>query len=174
MLFGADQRKLILQTNKARNAGRLVSDDPADPACLPPHSLANLDERGSVNAPEIDHIIPKSSGGSNMFSNARVVSWLLNNKEDRIKDISHLVDRSRLAPPVFPTSGTIGEKIDVFLPPFIMKWFTSFTVDQLVFKIGTEYPINLTTNYRNAIETKLDEMVSEGELELDEGTYSIA
>jgi hypothetical protein len=48
-------------------------------------------------------------GGSNYFSNARVVSWELNNKEDRIKSIADLVDVRRLAPPTLPT-GKIEDK----------------------------------------------------------------
>ena len=76
--FSPEQRKLILQTNMARHGGALVSDDPADP-----HQ--NLDERGAANAPEVDHIVPKSLGGSNYFSNARVISWQLNNREARVQ-----------------------------------------------------------------------------------------
>ena len=94
--FTAAQRELLLQVNRERNGGTMTSDDPADPCQV-------LDPRGAANAPEIDHIIPKVLGGSNFFSNARVVSWQLNNKEDRIKPISELVDVSRLAAPTLPT-----------------------------------------------------------------------
>ena len=94
--FTAAQRELLLQVNRERNGGTMRSDDPADPCQV-------LDPRGAANAPEIDHIIPKVLGGSNFFSNARVVSWQLNNKEDRIKPISELVDVSRLAAPTLPT-----------------------------------------------------------------------
>jgi hypothetical protein len=93
--FTAAQRELLLQVNRERNGGTMTSDDPADPCQV-------LDPRGAANAPEIDHIIPKVMGGSNFFSNARVVSWQLNNKEDRIKPISELVDVSRLAAPTLP------------------------------------------------------------------------
>lgn len=54
-LFTDDQRKLIIQTNKAVHGGTIVTDDPSDPQ-------RNLDEKGAANAPEIDHIIPKSVG----------------------------------------------------------------------------------------------------------------
>ena len=93
--FGADRRALILQTNMARHAGKLVSDDPTDPQ-------QDLDERGAANAPEIDHIVPKSLGGSDFFSNARVISWQLNNKEARVKPLAGLVDLTRLAVPMLP------------------------------------------------------------------------
>jgi hypothetical protein len=94
--FSAAQRELLLQVNSAVNGGTMKSDDPDDPCQI-------LDPRGAANAPEIDHIIPKVLGGSNFFSNARVVSWQLNNKEDRIKPISELLDVSRLAAPTLPT-----------------------------------------------------------------------
>lgn len=90
--FGGDQRALIIQTNKARNGGLIKSDDPNDP-----HPY--LDERGTTDAPEVDHIVPKSRGGSNYYSNARLVSWQLNNREDRVKSLKGLVDLGRLALP---------------------------------------------------------------------------
>lgn len=91
--FSAAQRELILALNAARNGGQLVSDDPADP-------YPNLSPQGTVNAPEIDHIVPKVLGGSNYYSNARVVSWYLNNRAARVKPLSALLDVSRLAVPV--------------------------------------------------------------------------
>ncbi len=91
--FSAAQRELILAVNAARNGGQLVSDDPADP-------YPNLSPQGTVNAPEIDHIVPKVLGGSNYYSNARVVSWYLNNRAARVKPLSALLDVSRLAVPV--------------------------------------------------------------------------
>ncbi len=90
--FSAAQRELILAVNAARHGGQLVSDDPADP-------YPNLSPQGTVNAPEIDHIVPKVLGGSNSYSNARVVSWYLNNRAARIKPLSDLVDVGRLAVP---------------------------------------------------------------------------
>ena len=83
--FSAAQRKLLLQANMARNGGKLMSDHPEDPILETLGSI-ELDERGTENFPEIDHIIPNSRGGSNHFSNARVVSWRLNNKAARVKD----------------------------------------------------------------------------------------
>jgi len=108
--FNAAQRELLLQVNMARNGGTLRSDDPADPCPV-------LDPRGAANAPEIDHIIPKVLGGSNFFSNARIVSWQLNNKEDRIKPIHELIDVSRLAAPSLPT--TIDARVGVIVPQWL-------------------------------------------------------
>lgn len=85
--FTDDQRTAILQANMARHGGQIKSDDPADP-----HQVLRIG--GTANRPEIDHIIPKSSGGSNFFSNARVVSWELNNKLDRVKSPAPLLKPS--------------------------------------------------------------------------------
>lgn len=88
--FSQEQRQLIIKANLSKNGGALMSDDPADP-----HQ--DLSENGTVDFPEVDHIIPKSSGGANAFSNARVVSWELNNRVARVKGIQDLVDVTRLA-----------------------------------------------------------------------------
>ncbi|HEV2785264.1 MAG TPA: DNA/RNA non-specific endonuclease, partial [Solirubrobacteraceae bacterium] len=53
--FSAAQREVILALNAYRNGGHLVSDDPDDPH-------PNLSPQGTVNAPEIDHIVPKVLG----------------------------------------------------------------------------------------------------------------
>ena len=41
------------------------------PWVMPHHEQYEIQ---STNTPEIDHIVPKSRGGSNYFSNARVIS----------------------------------------------------------------------------------------------------
>ncbi|MCW2567544.1 MAG: hypothetical protein JWN54_1641 [Mycobacterium sp.] len=110
--FSATQRTLILQTNMARNGGRLKSDDPADPQQY-------LDERGAANSPEIDHIVPKSLGGSNFYSNARVVSWQLNNKVARVKPLRGLVDLARLALPTLPR--TVLERARVIVEQYLAR-----------------------------------------------------
>ena len=92
--FSNEQRGLIIKANLAKNGGEIVSDDEHHD----PHSV--LDENGRMDFPEVDHIIPKSSGGANAFSNARVVSWELNNRVARVKNIEHLVDVTRLAEPM--------------------------------------------------------------------------
>jgi hypothetical protein len=88
--FTAQQRELILQANMARNGGAIKSDDAHDPV---PDGL--LSEAGDLNFPEIDHTVPKSRGGSNMFSNARVVSWQLNNQDDRVKSLFGVIDLTK-------------------------------------------------------------------------------
>jgi hypothetical protein len=172
-VFSARQRELILQTNMARNGGVLRSDDPADPAHLPPHNAATLDERGTFNAPEIDHIIPKLSGGSNSFSNARVVSWLLNNKEDRVKRISGLVDTTRLAPAVFPSSGTLLERAAAFLPDYVARLPGGFTADMIDAALARDYSQNVTSAMRQAVRSALADLVAAGDLALSGSTYTV-
>lgn len=83
--FTENQRFMIRRANMVRNHGKLMSDDPRDP-------YQELDINGKEDRPEIDHIIPRDRGGSNFFSNARVISWALNNRIDRIKTPSAFVD----------------------------------------------------------------------------------
>ncbi len=49
----------------------LRSDDPTDP-------VQTLDPQGGANRPQIDHVIPRSTNGSNSFRNAMVLSKKLN------------------------------------------------------------------------------------------------
>ena len=132
-----------------------------------------LSERGTFDAPEIDHIIPKSSGGSNWFSNARVVSWMLNNKEDRIKNITGLVDVARLALPAFPTSGTLDERYAVFLPRYAARQVGGFSVNDVVATMTTTYDLNVTGAVRAAITRQLGVLVESGELALAGTTYTV-
>lgn len=75
--FSGNQIALIHEWNRARNGGKLRSDARNDP-----HQ--ELTRNGTLNRPEVDHIVPISKGGSNLFSNARIVSWEMNNKLERI------------------------------------------------------------------------------------------
>ncbi len=77
--FTLEQRKLILEYNRARNGGVLRSDDPRDR-----HPVLRVG--GTLDRPEIDHIVPKGRGGSNYFSNAKVISFEMNNKGERVKN----------------------------------------------------------------------------------------
>lgn len=102
--FSQEQRQIIIKANLSHN-GALVSDDPKDP-----HQ--DLSENGTVDFPEVDHIIPKSSGGANAFSNARVVSWELNNRVARVKGIQDLVDVTRLAEsPVYSIADVVHQQL---------------------------------------------------------------
>ncbi len=163
-IFSANQRALILQANMARNGGLLQSDDPNDPIYKAPYLAASLSEQGAANFPEIDHIIPKSLGGSNMFSNARVVSWLLNNKMDRVKDISGLVDVTRTSLPALPTTGTIEDKVRILVPAILMRAAAALDIGGIVNEIRTQYVINVTINWRTAIQGLLDDMEATGEV----------
>lgn len=106
--FSGAQRRLVLEANLTRNAGVLRSDDPQDPVFANPELGGELSEWGDVNFPEVDHIIPNSSGGGNFFSNARLVSWDLNNRLDRVKSVHHLVDPRRRPLPTLTTTDSKG------------------------------------------------------------------
>lgn len=110
--FSGRQRELILQANMARNGGKLKSDDPLDP-------LPDLSEMGDLNFPEVDHIVPKSRGGSNMFSNARLVSWKLNNVDDRVKSLFGVIDMNKR--PLPPLAGMGKKDIPVLVENYVHR-----------------------------------------------------
>ncbi|MGH3827164.1 MAG: hypothetical protein ACRDQX_08315, partial [Pseudonocardiaceae bacterium] len=142
--FSQAQRKLILRTNMARNNSRIISDDHTD-------EHQELSEQGAANFPEIDHIIPKSSGGSNFYSNARVVSWQLNNKVARVKPLSGLVDLGRLAPP--PLSGNVADQAKVIVEQYIARLVNPlFAAANVIFWASTTY---------NTISPKLQKLIRE-------------
>lgn len=134
--FTARQRELILQANMARNGGVLKSDDPADTV-----NGGILSEQGDLNFPEIDHIVPKSKGGSNFFSNARVVSWQLNNKDDRVKSLLGVIDLSKRALPPLTGMGTkdLPKLVEYYLSNVSVG--TIFSIAQ-IWQWGTEkFPV---------------------------------
>lgn len=145
-LFTEDQRRLILQANLARNGGRLMSDDPNDP-----HQV--LDEDGTANYPEIDHIIPKSAGGSNAYSNARVISWELNNKLDRVKSINQLVDPTRLAPPM-------TTELDEQIWHVVLRG--AVTKSDIVREVGIAFNLELTKGAIKKVDKALADLVARG------------
>ena len=77
--FTASQRSQIIQQNQTRNGGVVRSDLSGIELVQPQKSM-----KGVTPSPlewQIDHIIPKSAGGTNSFSNAQVLSRL----ENRLK-----------------------------------------------------------------------------------------
>jgi hypothetical protein len=72
------QRKRILEENKRQNGGELVSD--GDGRKLNPPKKIGKGEKADPNQAEVDHIKPKSKGGSNSNTNQRVIS-----KEENLK-----------------------------------------------------------------------------------------
>ncbi|HHG86732.1 MAG TPA: DUF4157 domain-containing protein [Bacteroidetes bacterium] len=81
--FKGWQLDWIIRYNTRLNGGFMVSDAWKE-GSNEPHE--NLRENGRLDRPEVDHIIPNSRGGSNFFTNARLVSWELNNKIERVVD----------------------------------------------------------------------------------------
>lgn len=77
--FTQTQKKKIIEENKSRNAGQVKSDDPTDmhPNLVEPQkSVSGV--KPPANEWQIDHIVPRSKGGTNGYDNARVISRQLN------------------------------------------------------------------------------------------------
>lgn len=73
--FSEDQKKAIIAENRKRNGGT-VKSDVADDSHKTLSGSSPADD-----SPEIDHIIPKSVGGSNAYANAQVTSRKYNNSK---------------------------------------------------------------------------------------------
>jgi hypothetical protein len=69
--FSPVQVAKIINANRARNGGTVMSDDDNDP-----HKI--LSDPGTGWS--VDHIVPRSGGGSNSYANARVISHRYNSR----------------------------------------------------------------------------------------------
>ena len=67
--FTAAQKKNIITWNKRKNGGVIKSDDPLDP-----YQVLIDPPKMPPNAWAIDHIWPRSKGGTTSYKNARVIS----------------------------------------------------------------------------------------------------
>lgn len=77
--FSASQKKAIIAQNMERNGGVVRSDGDGRILTKPSKSMKGVTP--SPNEWQIDHINPKSLGGTNSYSNAQVLS----RQENRIK-----------------------------------------------------------------------------------------
>jgi len=73
--FSANQKLKILSANRKRNFGT-VKSDVADDDYSDLNGITPADD-----SPEIDHILPKSKGGTNEYKNAQVTSRKYNNSK---------------------------------------------------------------------------------------------
>ncbi len=76
--FTRSQKKNILEQNKEQNGGVIRSDQSGKVLDTPTQSIKG--QKANMNQAEIDHIDPKSKGGTNRSSNAQVLS-----KEENIR-----------------------------------------------------------------------------------------
>ena len=147
--FSDEQRRILINANRSKNGGKLKSDDPKD-------LYQDLDEDGLLNFPEVDHIIPKSSLGSNAFSNARVVSLDLNNRGARVKSLAGLVDVTRLS---YPAIKKLGDKVDQIL---LRAPKGGMTIKEIINKLVTIYAEKNNKSLENKVKNILEGLVREG------------
>ncbi|MEA4827261.1 MAG: RHS repeat-associated core domain-containing protein [Clostridium sp.] len=77
--FTPSQKRKIIEENKKKNKGKVKSDDPLDPhqdLVKPKKSQRGITPQ--QNEWQIDHIVPRSKGGTNSYGNSRVISRELN------------------------------------------------------------------------------------------------
>ena len=70
--FTRTQKRKILEQNKAQNNGQLTSDKSGE--VLGPGQQSRKGVTPPANEAHVDHMVPKSKGGSNSYSNAQVLS----------------------------------------------------------------------------------------------------
>jgi 5-methylcytosine-specific restriction endonuclease McrA len=70
--FTSTQKNNIRNANMQRNDGILIDDDTGDFLVLPQKHMKG--ETPPWNEAHIDHIKPKSKGGTNSYSNTKVIS----------------------------------------------------------------------------------------------------
>jgi len=66
------QRKRILEENKKQNGGQYISDKSGQKLNQPTQNVKG--KKADMNQAEVDHIVPRSKGGTNHNSNLSVIS----------------------------------------------------------------------------------------------------
>ncbi len=77
--FTATQKKNIRAANMQKNKGSLLDDDTGELLVLPKKHVKGV--APPSNEAQVDHIFPKSKGGTNSYSNAKVISRKRNIKK---------------------------------------------------------------------------------------------
>jgi len=70
--FTATQKQNIRMANMQRNKGVLLDDDTGDILALPQQHKNKITP--PINEAQVDHMFPKSKGGTNSYSNAKLIS----------------------------------------------------------------------------------------------------
>lgn len=70
--FTAEQKRAILDENRKRNGGVLRDDDTGEE--LVPSQKSRKGVTPPENEAQVDHVYPKSKGGTNSYKNAKVIS----------------------------------------------------------------------------------------------------
>lgn len=81
--FTRSQKKTILEENRRNNGGELKSDISGKSLDSPTQSTKGV--KANMNQAEVDHMYPKSKGGTNSSSNAQVIS-----KEENLKKLNKI------------------------------------------------------------------------------------
>ena len=149
--FTKQQKPEILACNRARNGGVLHSDDPRDR-----HTVLRVG--GTLDRPEIDHIVPTDRGGSNYFSNAKVISFELNNKGERVKN-----------PGPYFEAGTMprrdAAKLDEDVMDVLAELRDEFESLETIVETVSDRRPGMRAATRKKIATMLDQLVADGIVE---------
>ena len=97
--FSPAQKRILLNANREANGGQIVSDNANDPHALLVPSVKSMEGiTPAQNEVQVDHIYPRSQGGSNGFGNAEIVSREYNRQKSDALPVSGDLPESYLLP----------------------------------------------------------------------------